>query len=99
MRELLDETERLWETHGDRLFRERLGVGLAEARPSDVPRLFRAPELDKLYPADRMLPALEATLGDLGIDLRSQANVHLDIEQRPGKARARSARRSRCRAR
>ena len=58
---------------------------LAEARPADVPRLFRAPELDVAYPADRMLPALEATLADLGIDLRSQENVHLDIEQRPGK--------------
>ena len=82
---LLDETEGLWETAGDRLFRERLGVPLSEARPADVPRLFRAPELDVAYPADRMLPALEATLADLGIDLRSQANVHLDIEQRPGK--------------
>jgi hypothetical protein len=82
---LLDETEGLWETHGDRLFRERLGIGLADARPADVSRLFRAPELDSAYPADRMLPALEATLADLGIDLRSQENVHLDIEQRPGK--------------
>jgi hypothetical protein len=82
---LLDETEGLWETYGDRLFRERIGVPLAEARPADVPRLFRAPELDVAYPADRMLPALEATLADLGIDLRSQENVHLDIEQRPGK--------------
>ena len=82
---LLDETEGLWETYGDRLFRDRIGVPLAEARPADVPRLFRAPELDVAYPADRMLPALEATLADLGIDLRSQENVHLDIEQRPGK--------------
>ena len=30
-----------------------------------------------------MLPALEATLADLGIDLRGQANVELDLEQRP----------------
>ena len=30
-----------------------------------------------------MLPALEATLTDLGIDLRSQENVHLDLESRP----------------
>jgi hypothetical protein len=82
---LLDETEGLWETEGDRLFRARLGIPLAEARPADVSRLFRAPELDVAYPADRMVPALEATLGDLGIDLRSQENVHLDIEQRPGK--------------
>src|SRR5262249_8195177 len=82
---LLDETEGLWETHGDRLFRERIGVPLPEARPYDVPPRFRAPALDRAYPPDRMLPALEATLGDLGIDLRSQENVHLDLEQRPGK--------------
>jgi len=83
---LLDETESLWVRAGDRLFRERLGIGLADARPSDVARLLRAPELDVSYPAERMLPALEATLADLGIDLRSQANVHLDLEQRPGKS-------------
>jgi hypothetical protein len=33
-----------------------------------------------------MVPALKATLSDLGIDLDSQANVHLDIEQRPQKS-------------
>ena len=32
-----------------------------------------------------MLPALEGTLSDLGIDLRSQRNVELDIEQREKK--------------
>jgi hypothetical protein len=85
-RTLLDDTEKLWEREGDRLFRERLGVSLAEARPWDVGRLFRAPELDELYPAGGMVPALEATLGDLGIDLRSQANVHLDLEARPSKS-------------
>jgi hypothetical protein len=82
---LLDETEGLWETEGDRLFRERLGMALSDARPADVSRLFRAPELDAAYPADRMLPALEMTLADLGIDLRSQSNIHLDIDQRAGK--------------
>jgi hypothetical protein len=85
-RALLAETEPLWERNGDRLFRDRLGIGLAEARPADVARLFRAPEFDLAYPATAMLPALEATLGDLGINLRAQANVHLDLEQRPGKS-------------
>jgi hypothetical protein len=83
---LLGETEQMWEQAGDRLFRERLGIGLSDARPFDVARLFRAPELDTSYPADRMLPALEATLSELGIDLRSQSNVHLDLESRPGKS-------------
>ena len=83
---LLGETEQMWEEAGDRLFRERLGLGLDEARPYDVARLFRAPELDASYPSDRMLPSLEATLAELGIDLRAQANVHLDLEARPGKS-------------
>ena len=84
-RAVLDETEKLWEREGDRLFRSRLGIGLSDARPWDVARLFRAPDLDQLYPPDRMLPALETTLGDLGVDLHSQQNVHLDLESRPSK--------------
>ena len=32
------------------------------------------------------MPALEVSLADLGIDLRSQQNVELDIEQRPKKS-------------
>jgi hypothetical protein len=84
-RALLDSTEKLWETHADRLFRERTGVGLAEAGPADVPRLFRAEAWDSGFPAEKMVPALEETLRDLGIDLASQANIHLDVEQRPKK--------------
>jgi hypothetical protein len=33
-----------------------------------------------------MVPALRATLRDLGIDLDGQENVHLDLEQRPAKS-------------
>ena len=84
-RELLDETEQLYEDSIDRLFRERLGIGLDEAQPWDLPRLFRAPEWDEQFPADRMVPALEGTLSDLGVELRSQENIHLDLEQRPNK--------------
>jgi hypothetical protein len=83
--ELLDATERTWEQAADRAFRARLGIGLADARAWDVPRLFRAPEWDESFPSDRMLPALRSTLGDLGVDLDAQANVHLDLERRPGK--------------
>ncbi|HEY2327156.1 MAG TPA: hypothetical protein VGH52_06700 [Gaiellaceae bacterium] len=85
-RDLLDETEKLWETEGDKVFRSRLGIGLDDARSWDVARLFRAPELDRWYPQERMLPALEATLGAWGIDIHAQGNVHLDLEQRPQKS-------------
>ena len=96
-RALLDSTESLFEDAADRFFRARVGVGLGEVERWDVARAFRAPQWDSGFPKERMLPALEGTLRDLGIDLASQRNVELDVEQRPKKTRARSARRSKCR--
>src|SRR5205823_12980966 len=61
-------------------------LGLDEAKRWDVSRVFRAQVWDEFFPADKMLPALEATLADFGIDLAAQENVHLDIEQRPAKS-------------
>jgi hypothetical protein len=82
-RAFLADTERLWEDAGDKLFRERAGVSLSEAERWDIQRVFRATEWDAQFPAERMLPALEGTLADLGIDLKAQENVHIDVEQRP----------------
>jgi hypothetical protein len=84
-RAFLDSTERLYEEQADRLFRERAGVGLAEAERWDVLRVFRGASWDELFPPERMLPALEWTLSALGVDLRSQRNVELDVEPRPTK--------------
>jgi hypothetical protein len=85
-REVLESTEGLYEESADRLFRSRAGVGLDEAERWDVVRVFRAPGWDEAFPAAKMIPALEVTLADLGIDLRAQSNVELDIEQRPKKS-------------
>jgi hypothetical protein len=82
---LLADTEDLYVAAFDRLVRRRVGVPLEEAKRWDLPRLFRAPEWDSGFPAAAMVPALEATLAGLGIDLRAQENVHLDLEQRPTK--------------
>lgn len=59
---------------------------LGELRRADVPRLFRAPELDELFGADRLVASLAETLAGLGVDLSAQANVHLDTEPRPTKS-------------
>jgi len=85
-RAFLDATEQTFEHAADRLFRTRAGLGLAEAERFDVARIFRAPEWDASFPGDKMLPALEATLADLGVDLYGQKNVELDVEQREKKA-------------
>jgi hypothetical protein len=85
-RALLDATEKTFEESADKLFRTRVGVSLDEAKRWDVIRTFRAPEWDPQFPKEKMMPALEATLADLGVDLKSQANVELDVEQRPKKS-------------
>jgi hypothetical protein len=82
----LADTEDMYVRALDALFRRRVGIPLDEAKRWDVPRLFRASEWDSGFPADAMLPALEGTLAGLGIDLRAQENVHLDIESRPTKS-------------
>jgi len=66
---------------------ERAGLPpLGRLRRADVPRFFRSSELDPAFPADRLVTSLEATLGGLGVDLRSQSNVHLDTEPRATKS-------------
>jgi hypothetical protein len=85
-RAFLSSTETIFEGAADRLFRARVGVSLSEAERWDTPRLFRAPEWDEHFPQERMLPALEVTLADLGVDLAAQKNVELDIEQREKKS-------------
>jgi hypothetical protein len=82
-RAFLDSTERLHEQLVDKLFRDRVGIGLTEAQRWDAARVFRGTNWDAAFPKDKMLPALESTLADLGIDLRSQQNVEVDVEPRP----------------
>jgi hypothetical protein len=66
---------------------EQAGLpALGTLRRSDLPRFFRAVELDEMFPADRLIPVFEETLAALGIDLRAQPNVHLDTEPRPTKS-------------
>jgi hypothetical protein len=81
----LADTDALYRRSIDAELRRRVAVPLAEARPPDLARMWRAPELDAAFPSDRALPALRETLAALGIDLGDQGNVELDVEARPGK--------------
>jgi hypothetical protein len=62
------------------------GLRFEELRRADLPYFFRARRYDGLFPTGRLTEALEHTLTGLGIDLRGQANVKLDVEQRPRKS-------------
>jgi hypothetical protein len=63
-----------------------LGTGLDRLRRSDLPALFRAPELDVSFPAKRLLGSLEATLAGLGLDGEAASRVQIDAEDRPNKS-------------
>ena len=82
----LDSTDRLWEDTGDAFFRSRIGLGLDEMQRWDTNRVWRGVTWDSVFPEAKMVPALEASLADLGVYLRSQKNVEVDLEDRPNKS-------------
>jgi hypothetical protein len=66
--------------------RSTLGLGFSELARSDLPRFFRAANMDALFPADQLLPSFVRTMHGLGIDVNSQPGVVLDVESRPKKS-------------
>jgi hypothetical protein len=64
--------------------RRVVGIGMAELRRADLPRLFRAVDEDRHFPAGRLVDSLLETLRGLGIS--GQDNVELDVELRPNKS-------------
>ena len=84
--EILDQTESMYEETLAWALRRHLSVRLKEARHDDLLRLFRAPWLDPLFPARLLLPAAEATLRALRLDLSAAGRIRLDLEDRPGRA-------------
>jgi hypothetical protein len=85
MEAFLRETEAAYHERLAPALRE-IGVEPAEARRSDLVRLFRSPQFDAAFPREGMLPALDKTLIDLGVDTAHQYNVHLDTDARPKKS-------------
>jgi len=82
----LEDTEDLYSPLVDgQLVRAGLPA-LGGLRRSDLPRFFRAAELDDRFPAARLVESFESTLTGLGIDVAGQENVHLDTESRPTKS-------------
>ncbi|MHB8657549.1 MAG: hypothetical protein ACYC91_06285 [Solirubrobacteraceae bacterium] len=79
-------TDAAYEPVVDPQLRQTLGYGFAELRRSDLPRFFRAPEADGLFPGARLVPSLIATLHGMGIDVQAQPSVILDLEPRPRKS-------------
>lgn len=86
MESLLHDTQSIYERSLSALVRDKLDLSLEEVGIWDMPYLFRAPQYDRYFTTDKLLPTLGATLSGLGIDLAGQANVHVDTEVRENKS-------------
>jgi hypothetical protein len=64
----------------------QLGFGFERLRRSDLPAFFRAPSLDRLFPADGLIERLAETIAGLGIPPKADGRVRLDTESRPTKS-------------
>jgi hypothetical protein len=92
--EALQEQTAAFSAETEAIYRDRVepqlvaetGIGFDRLRRSDLPYFFRAKTYDGMFPAERLMEAFERTLAGLGIELRSQPNVRLDLEQRPRKS-------------
>ena len=82
----LDSTERSGRTRATASSAAGSALGLGEIERWDVDaRLARRRRGTRRSRRTACCPALEATLADLGVDLRAQRNVELDLEDRPNK--------------
>jgi len=79
-------TRRLYPATVEPELERSLGFGLANLRRSDLPRFFRAQEQDTAFPVEQLLASFEETMSGLGIDVRNQEGVVLDLEPRPKKS-------------
>ena len=69
--------------------RAQVGVGFDELRRSDLPHFFRAPGFDDLFPSERIVAALEQTLGGTG-DRPARPVQRAPRHRGSGRARARA---------
>jgi hypothetical protein len=82
----LRDTEAAYRSIVEPQLQKMLGFGLEKLHRSDIPAFFRAASLDEAFSANRLIPSLDQTLSQLGIDVGSQSNVCLDTSDRPGKS-------------
>lgn len=85
MKHLLEVTEDVYVSELQ-YFLGSIGVKQEDATPADLAFLFRAPQFDPLFPAEKLVPSLKLTLGGMGLHLDEQPNIHLDLESRPLKS-------------
>lgn len=63
-----------------------LGLALNETESHDIAVLRRAADFEADFPAERLVPALKATLAGMGLAPASLEGIEMDLDTRPGKS-------------
>ena len=85
MRSLLADSETVYFAALRRNLAE-IDIEQGDASAIDLEHVIRGEQWDRWFEARRMVPTLTATLAGIGIDLRAQRNILLDVEPRPMKS-------------
>jgi len=85
LRPLLEKTRAVYRDRMGQLVKERTGIQLSEAEKHDASFTFRANQFDGFFPKENAVKSLVETLGNMGVNLESQKNIHLDVAERPKK--------------
>jgi hypothetical protein len=85
MGELLARTEADWRQCLTE-YLEAFGIPSADAHIADLRHLITAPQFDRRFPREMLMPSIERTAAGLGIDLAALGNLTIDTGERPLKA-------------
>jgi hypothetical protein len=86
MDKLVLETNELYEEHMDRLFKKKLGISIFGSKACDFAYLKRAKEFDMFFKKENLVSIFNETMGQLGINIESQKNIIMDVEERENKS-------------
>ncbi|MDB5099138.1 MAG: hypothetical protein JWM80_3559 [Cyanobacteria bacterium RYN_339] len=86
MQQFMKDTHDLYVRRLNEWTQEELGVAATECYRHDITFIMRAVKFDPYFPEERLKTTLVNTMANLGIDLRSQSNIILDLEKRPTKS-------------
>ena len=86
LKPFLDDTRVLYSRLMGELLETKIGAPLSEAEKHDISVAFRANEFDHFFKKENTVQTLVRTLAGMGIDLKGQKNIRLDVEERPKKS-------------
>ncbi|HUM11230.1 MAG TPA: hypothetical protein VLT82_09810 [Myxococcaceae bacterium] len=76
----LDATDGLFRQLLEEVSQRELGISASQLRRSDFSRLFKAPRLERFFPADIAVPSFTAFLGGMGLDFKTVAGTEVRVD-------------------